>query len=257
MLDILLFLFMVGLGAGTLGSVIGIGGGIIITPALTLMGFTPVHIASTSLIAVTSTSASSTIAYYRQKKIDYSTALKMVIFSIPGSIVGAFISNSVSLEFFKLSFSILLMLTGTYILFRNSILKNSNNSNNKPKNSISLLLCYAGTFIAGIISSLFGVGGGIIFVPIMVLIFQMTMAKAAPTSQLILFITSLMGTFTHILLSNPDYFNALSLAAGAFIGGQIGAILSNYLRESILQKLLSIFLIATAIKFMLDVILES
>src|SRR5919199_5784739 len=118
---------MVGLGAGTLGSVIGIGGGIIITPVLTLMGFTPVHIASTSLIAVTSTSASSTIAYYRQKKIDYSTALKMVIFSIPGSIVGAFISNSVSLEFFKLSFSILLMLTGTYILFRNSILKNSNN----------------------------------------------------------------------------------------------------------------------------------
>src|SRR5919199_549922 len=207
---------MVGLGAGTLGSVIGIGGGIIITPVLTLMGFTPVHIASTSLIAVTSTSASSTIAYYRQKKIDYSTALKMVIFSIPGSIVGAFISNSVS-----------------------------------------LLLCYAGTFIAGIISSLFGVGGGIIFVPIMVLIFQMTMAKAAPTSQLILFITSLMGTFTHILLSNPDYFNALSLAAGAFIGGQIGAILSNYLRESVLQKLLSIFLIATAIKFMLDVILES
>ena len=252
-----MFLFIVGLGAGTLGSIIGIGGGIIITPALTLMGFTPAHIAGTSLIAVTSTSASSTIAYSRQKKIDYSRALKMVIFAIPGSIIGAFISNDISLEFFKLSFAILLMLTGTYILFKNSIMKNSNNSNNKQrKTSISLLICYTGTFIAGIISSLFGVGGGIIFVPIMVLIFQMTMAKAAPTSQLILFITSLIGTFTHILLSNPDYFNALSLAAGAFIGGQIGAILSNYLKENMLQKLLSIFLIAVAIKFMLDVILE-
>ena len=63
-----MFLFIVGLGAGTLGSIIGIGGGIIITPVLTLMGFTPAHIASTSLIAVTSTSASSTIAYSRQKK---------------------------------------------------------------------------------------------------------------------------------------------------------------------------------------------
>jgi uncharacterized protein len=160
------------------------------------------------------------------------------------------------LEFFKLSFAILLMLTGIYILFKNSILKNSDNSNNKPKTSLSRLICYAGTFIAGIISSLFGVGGGIIFVPIMVLIFQMTMAKAAPTSQLILFITSLMGTFTHILLSNPEYLNALSLAAGAFIGGQIGAILSNYLKESMLQKLLSISLIAVAIKFIFDVILE-
>src|ERR687889_493299 len=246
-----MFLFIVGLGAGTLGSIIGIGGGIIITPVLTLMGFTPAHIASTSLIAVTSTSASSTIAYSRQKKIDYSTALKMVVFSIPGSIIGAFISNDISLEFFKLSFAILLMLTGIYMIF-----KNSDNSNNKPKTSLSLLICYTGTFIAGIISSLFGVGGGIIFVPIMVLIFQMTMAKAAPTSQLILFITSLMGTFTHILLSNPEYLNALSLAAGAFIGGQIGAILSNYLKESMLQKLLSISLIAVAIKFIFDVILE-
>jgi uncharacterized membrane protein YfcA len=253
LLDIVIFLFLVGLSAGTVGSIIGIGGGIIITPALTLMGFAPAQIASTSLIAVTSTSASSTIAYSRQRKIDYRTGLKMVIFSIPGSIIGAFISTDISLEFFKLSFAILLMLTGTYILFKNSILKNSDK---KPKTSISLLICYTGTFIAGIISSLFGVGGGIIFVPIMVLIFQMTMAKAAPTSQLILFITSLVGTFTYILLSKPDYLNALFLAGGAFIGGQIGATLSNYLKEKILQKLLSIFLIVVAIKLILDVILE-
>jgi uncharacterized membrane protein YfcA len=251
--DFVIFLFLLGLGAGTVGSIIGIGGGIIITPALTLMGFTPVHIASTSLIAVTSTSASSTIAYSRQKKIEYRIGLKMVIFSIPGSIIGAFISTDISLEFFKLSFAILLMLTGAYILFKNSILKNPNK---KPKTSISLLICYTAAFIAGIISSLFGVGGGIIFVPIMVLIFQMTMAKAAPTSQLILFITSLMGTFTYILLSKPDYLNALFLAGGAFIGGQIGAKLSNYIKERTLQKLLSIFLIAVAIKLILDVILE-
>ena len=253
MFDFVIFLFLLGLGAGTVGSIIGIGGGIIITPALTLMGFTPVHIASTSLIAVTSTSASSTIAYSRQKKIEYRIGLKMVIFSIPGSIIGAFISTDISLEFFKLSFAILLMLTGAYILFKNSILKNPNK---KPKTSISLLICYTAAFIAGIISSLFGVGGGIIFVPIMVLIFQMTMAKAAPTSQLILFITSLMGTFTYILLSKPDYLNALFLAGGAFIGGQIGAKLSNYIKERTLQKLLSIFLIAVAVKLILDVILE-
>ena len=176
----------------------------------------------------------------------------MVIFSIPGSIVGAFISNTISLEFFKISFAILLMLTGIYILFKNSILKKK--SNDQSKSAFSLLLCYTGTFIAGIISSLFGVGGGIIFVPIMVLIFQMTMTKAAPTSQLILLITSLIGIFTHILLAKPDYFNGLSLAAGAFIGGQIGAALSSHIGEKILQKLLSVFLIAVAIKLIFDTI---
>jgi uncharacterized protein len=251
--DIVIFLFIVGLGAGTVGSIIGIGGGIIITPALILMGFAPAQIASTSLIAVTSTSASSTIVYSRQRRIDYGIGLRMVIFAIPGSIIGAFISDDISLEFFKLSFAIFLMLTGIYLLFKNSMLKNSNN---KPKSSILLLVCYAGTFIAGIISSLFGVGGGIIFVPIMVLIFHMKMARAAPTSQLILFVTSLTGTITYILLSKPDYLNAVVLAAGAFIGGQVGATLSSYLKEKLLQKLLSIFLIAVAIKLILDVILE-
>jgi len=252
LLDVIIFLIIVGLGAGTLGSIIGIGGGIIITPVLALMGFSPAHIASTSLMAVASSSTSSTIAYSRQARIDYSTGLKMVIFSIPGSIVGAFISNTISLEFFKISFAILLMLTGIYILFKNSIL--TKKSNDQSKSAFSLLLCYTGTFIAGIISSLFGVGGGIIFVPIMILIFQMTMIKAAPTSQLILLITSLIGLFTHILLAKPDYFAGLSLAAGAFIGGQIGAALSSHIGEKILQKLLSVFLIAVAIKLLFDTI---
>jgi uncharacterized membrane protein YfcA len=144
------------------------------------------------------------------------------------------------------------MLTGIYILFKNSILKKK--SNDQSKSAFSLLLCYTGTFIAGIISSLFGVGGGIIFVPIMILIFQMTMIKAAPTSQLILLITSLIGIFTHILLAKPDYFAGLSLAAGAFIGGQIGAALSSHIGEKILQKLLSVFLIAVAIKLLFDTI---
>ena len=246
MLDVVIFLIIVGLGAGTLVSIIGVGGGIIITPVLALMGFSPAHIASTSLMAVASSSASSTIAYTRQARIDYSIGLKMVIFSIPGSIVGAFISNGISLEFFKISFAILLMLTGIYILFKNSILKKK--PDNQPKSAFSLILCYTGTFIAGIISSLFGVGGGIIFVPIM------TMTKAAPTSQLILFITSLIGLFTHILLGKPDYFNGLTIAAGAFIGGQIGAALSTHIREKILQILLSVFLIAVAVKLIIDMI---
>jgi uncharacterized membrane protein YfcA len=249
---VIIFLIIIGLGAGILGSIIGVGGGIIITPALTLMGFSPAHIASTSLIAVTSTSASSTIAYSRQSRIDYKTALKMVVFSIPGSVIGAFISNIISLEFFKVCFAILLMLTGIYILSKNYILREK--SYNQTRSALSVLLIFTGSFFAGILSSLFGVGGGIIFVPIMVLILQMTMSKAVPTSQLILFFTSLVGIMTHMLLTTPDYFNALFLAAGAFIGGQIGAAISHLIREKILQKLLSISLIAVAVKLILDII---
>ena len=116
-------LIIVGLGAGTLGSMTGVGGGVVMTPALTLMGFAPPQISSTSLFAVTFTSASSTISYAKQKKIHYRVGLKTAVASIPGAIVGAFISNLISIDSFKIYFGILLMLAGLYIAYISSLTK--------------------------------------------------------------------------------------------------------------------------------------
>ena len=81
MLEMILTLLGIGLLAGTLGSVFGLGGGILITPSLAILGYGPSQIASTSLIAVNFTSASSTIAYYRKNKIDYKIAMSMATVS--------------------------------------------------------------------------------------------------------------------------------------------------------------------------------
>jgi uncharacterized protein len=113
-------------------------------------------------------------------------------------------------------------------------------------------LFYSGAFSAGIISSLFGVGGGIIFVPMMVIILRMKMLKASPTSQLILLMTSLAGMFTHVILGHPDYNQSIALVVGSFIGAQIGSRLLPYAKESILQKLLFISLLAVAAKLIFD-----
>ena len=250
MLDTAVILVIIGLGAGTIGSMIGIGGGILMTPALTFMGLTPANIASTSLIAVASTSASSTVEYSKQKRIDYKLGLKMATLSIPGAIIGAFLSSEISLEYFKAYFAIILIFTGLYIIYRNSVLKVKPDT--KPKSTFFYLLFFVGSFTAGIISSLFGIGGGIIFVPMMVILLRMTMLISGPTSQLTLLITSFAGVFTHVILGHPDYNHAISLAVGAFIGGQIGARLSRYVKENILQNLLSITLIGVAVKLLFD-----
>jgi uncharacterized membrane protein YfcA len=250
LLDIIIILIIIGLAAGAIGSLIGIGGGIIIGPALAFMGFSPSHIASTSLIAVTSTSASSTIVYSKQKTIDYATGLKISTSSIPGGIAGAFLSSEISLEYFKVYFAIILMLIGVYIVYKNSIIKEKTSGNSKS--IYFYILFYSGTFSAGIISSLFGVGGGIIFVPMMVIILRMKMLKASPTSQLILLMTSLAGMFTHVILGHPDYNQSIALVVGSFIGAQIGSRLLPYAKESILQKLLFISLLAVAAKLIFD-----
>src|SRR5919198_2977121 len=241
---------MIGIGAGAIGSMTGVGGGVLITPALTFIGFTSSQAASTSLIAVTSTSASSTIAYSKQKRIDYAIGLKMVALSIPGAITGALLSNEVSNENFKAYFAIILIVTGLYIAYRNSIVKEQ--SSKVSKSTAFDLLFYAGSFAAGIVSSLFGIGGGIIFVPLMILLLRMAMLRAGPTSQLTLLISSTAGVLTHVILGHPDYVHGAYLAIGAFVGGQIGARLSRHVEESILQKLLSIILVGAAIKLLFD-----
>jgi uncharacterized membrane protein YfcA len=250
-ISMILVLIGIGVGAGALGSVLGVGGGIIMVPALTFLGLPPAHVASTSLFAVTSTSVSSTFEYSRQKRIDYKLGIQLSALAIPGAIVGAFVSDYLTEGSFKLAFGILLVLTGLYILYRNSILKEGSEASRKQPAHV-MIAVFAATFGAGLISSVFGVGGGIIFVPIMLLVMKMTMQRAAPTSQLTLMITSIAGVLTHSFLGHPDYIQALALSAGAFAGAQVGARLSKSAKDVLLQRLLGIALIGVAVKFILD-----
>jgi uncharacterized protein len=146
-------------------------------------------------------------------------------------------------------FGILLIFTGLYILYKNIILTQPS----VRKRSVTLRsIVFIAAFCSGVISSLFGVGGGIIFVPAMVLVLGLTMHRAAATSQLTLLMTSLSGVFTHSFLGHPQYVQALALSAGAFIGAQLGARISKMTKEGLLQKLLAIMLIGVAITYILD-----
>jgi uncharacterized protein len=245
----LTFLLVVGLGAGTLGSMLGVGGGIMMVPALTFLNVPPTQAASTSLIAVMATSISSTIEYSRQKRINYGLGLQMAACAIPGGVLGAVLSEYLLQDTFRLYFGILLILTGLYILYRNSVLKD------RQVKRLSLALqagVFAASFGAGIISSLFGVGGGIIFVPAMLLVLGLTMHRAAPTSQFTLMMTAIAGVFTHSALGHPDYLQAIVLSLGAFVGAQIGARLSRITKDVLLQRLLAAVLMTVAIIFILD-----
>lgn len=243
------FFVVIGLIAGILGSMIGVGGGIIISPVLTFLGLTPPQVASTSLFAVSSTSVSSTIAYARSNKIQYMLGIKMALLSIPGAIIGSFFSTGIDPGYFRFLLAIILIGTGIYLMFRNSITK----GNSFSLESIWIkILFFSGTFVAGIISSLFGIGGGVIFVPLMILIVGITMHLAAPTSQFVLMITSLVGLTTHMILGNPEYLPAILLSVGAFGGAQIGSRLSTRLSEQKLRLILGFTFVGIAVRLIID-----
>jgi len=242
-----LWLIPLGFIAGVLGSMIGLGGGIIVVPVLTFFGFPPTLAASNSLFAAFSNAIGSTISYSRQKRIEYSLGLKLGLLSIPGTILGAFLSSDVTPGIFKVLFGLVLISSAVYIYLRKKI-----ETKEKKLTKQMIIFAIGASFFAGIISSFFGIGGGTIFVPLMVVGIGMTMKKAAPTSQFILLFASLSGIIAHSVLGHPDFIQAGLLAAGAFVGGLFGARLSLDIKERYLQILVSVIIIIAAIKLFLD-----
>jgi hypothetical protein len=242
-----LWLIPLGFAAGVLGSMIGLGGGIIVVPVLTFFGFPPTLAASNSLFAAFTNAVASTISYSRQKRIEYSLGIKLGLLTIPGTILGAYISSDVTPDIFKILFGFVLIASAAYIFLRKKFESGENNLSKQM-----MVFAIGASFFAGIISAFFGIGGGIIFVPLMIVGMGMAMKKAAPTSQLILLFASLSGVIVHTILGHSDFLQAGLLGAGSFVGGLVGARLSVDINERFLQILVSIVIIVAAIKMFFD-----
>ena len=242
-----LWLIPLGFAAGVLGSMIGLGGGIIVVPVLTFLGFSPTAAASNSLFAALSNAIASTISYSKQKRIEYPLGIKLGLLSVPGTVLGALISSDVAPDVFKVLFGLVLVASAVYIFVRRNL-----ESREKTISKQMMVFAIGASFFAGIISSFFGIGGGVVFVPLMVAGMGIAMKRAAPTSQLILLFASLSGVITHSLLGHPDFMQAGLLAIGSFAGGLVGARLSIDIKERYLQILVSVVILIAAAKLFYD-----
>lgn len=242
-----LWLLLLGFAAGVLGSMIGLGGGIVVVPVLTFFGFSPALAASNSLFAAFSNAVASSVSYAKQKRIEYLIGLKLGLLAIPGTVLGAFISHDITPSLFKILFGIVLIASSVYIFSRRKLESKKHNLSKQI-----MVLATGASFFAGIISSLFGIGGGIVFVPLMVIVVGLSMKIAAPTSQFILLFVSASGMAVHALLGHPDFYQALLLAIGAFGGGLVGSRLSLEIEEKKLRILVTVVMIAASIKLFID-----
>ncbi len=242
-----LWLLPLGFVAGVIGSMIGLGGGFIVVPILTFFGYSPTLAASDSLFAAFSNSIASTASYARQKRIVYSLGLKLAMISIPGTILGAYISDGVSPPVFKILFAMVLVSSGVYIYLRRKMESKEHNL------SKQLMVFVTGaSFFAGIISSFFGIGGGSVFVPLMVVAIGLSMKLAAPTSQFILMFAAASGMIMHSILGHPNYYEAGMLSIGAFAGGLVGSKLSTRVNERKLRLGVTLVLGTSAAKLVID-----
>jgi len=166
---------------------------------------------------------------------------------IPGTVLGAFVSDGVTPVIFQVLFALVLVSSAVYIFVKRKLSEKPYNL----KNSM-MVFAAAASFFAGIISSFFGIGGGVIFVPLMVIGIGISMRKAAPTSQLVLMFAAFSGLVVHSILGHPDFTQAAMLSIGAFAGGILGARLSLEIKETKLKILVTIVLLAAAVKLIID-----
>ncbi|MBB5180909.1 hypothetical protein HNQ44_002354 [Planomicrobium koreense] len=261
-------LAIAGLFSGIVGALIGLGGGVILVPAMLFLGtavaffpdLSPQQIVGLSVIMMIFTGLSSTLSYMKVKTVDYRSALIFFAGSAPGTVVGAFVNKGLDLPSFNLYFGILLVFLSLLLLVRDKLKAVYWFVENGKKNTFTdsmnkeyiygypiwfaLLL----TFGVGFASGLFGIGGGSIMVPAMILLFLFPPHVAVGTSMLMVFLSSIINSITHISLGNVPWIYTLAIVPSAYIGAKIGASLNKKMKSETLVVILRIALLILGLR---------
>ncbi|OMP67818.1 sulfite exporter TauE/SafE family protein [Domibacillus epiphyticus] len=257
-------LLVIGLIAAAIGALVGLGGGIIIVPALLFLGGTallapvsPQLAVGTSSIILIITGLSSTLAYMKQKKVDYKLGLILFIGSAPGSIVGAYANKGLDMSQFSLYFGLFMVFMSFVLMFKNRA-KPLLGSRGLPRTftdnegthtySIEPLTGTIISFIVGFLGGLFGIGGGSLMVPAMIMLFAVPPHVAVATSMLLIFLSGGVSSITHIALGNIEWMYAAALVPGAWFGAKLGAWLNARIASKTVVMLLRLILIFVGVR---------
>lgn len=259
---------LIGIFAGAFGTLIGAAGGFLLVPILLFLypQDTPATITSITLTVAFFNTLSGSVAYGRLKRIDYRSGLLFSLAGVPGTIIGASVTTLLDRGVFQIIFGVALLLTAIYLMIRpvrkgSSLSANTNHAvrkitdrrGNSYTYSYSRILGMAIAFGIGLLSGLLGIGGGIIHVPALTQVLHFPVHIATATSQLVVGATTFSGIITHIFTGAYAHGvrRALVLSAGAIIGAQFGARLSQRISGILVVRLLAGGLAVVAIRLLI------
>ena len=215
-------LVVAGAAIGTISSMIGVGGGILMVPLLSFFFVaTTQEAVGTSLAAVVVTSLFSSLRYGRQGVIDYALAGWMAPSVIAGAWLGAWLTTQISSDGLALAFGLLLMYPALMMVSGREPKEIAQwfRLPNQDRGPVKVVAIGA---VAGIASGFFGVGSGILMVPAMAVFLGVDMLHAVATSLLVMGPSALVASVQHFFLNNLHFELMLPLAAGIVVGAQLG-----------------------------------
>ncbi len=273
-LQIAFLMIVGGLAAGVFGSLLGLGGGILIVPLLTLGFGLPLREAvGVSLVAVIVTSSASAGVYLERHVADLRLGMTLELFTASGALVGSLIAFLLSERILAGLFTLLLVYTALSMARRREPvpagpatdadpgLTADPTADPAPTGSIDrptgqpdpsgyvlrhLGWGIAGSLFAGLVSALLGIGGGLVKVPVMHLVMGVPLRVATATSNLMIGITAAASAIIYLLRGGIDVYVAGPTAVGVFVGASIGSRTAHRIDVRLLRMLFVGVILVTA-----------
>ncbi|MDJ0583189.1 sulfite exporter TauE/SafE family protein [Crocosphaera sp.] len=219
MLVEILILIVSGLGAGLLSGILGIGGGTVLVPLLLALNYTSLQAIATSSLAIVITSSSGSIQNWRMGYLNFK---RVILLGIPALITaqfGVIVANRIPEFVLLTAFGCLLVFNILLSNLRRQLVTTSHQSSEARLSE--KLVCLLTGGMAGFLAGLFGIGGGVIMVPLQMLLLQEKIKVAIQTSLGVIVITSISSCFGHALNNNVVWLVGIILGFGGLIGVQI------------------------------------
>ncbi|MCC6173937.1 MAG: sulfite exporter TauE/SafE family protein [Chloroflexi bacterium] len=246
-------LVLLGVAVGTFGTLIGAGGGFLLVPILLLLypNDSVETITAISLAVVFMNATSGSLAYARLGRIDYRTGVVFALASAPGAVIGALLTGLLPRGAFDVLFGVVLVMLAAYLLLRGKVIE----GHEMPEH-VNLPVGAALSFLVGVFSSVLGIGGGVIHVPLLIQFLGFPAHIATATSHFILAIMSGVGTLTHIMSGEFDtgVRRTIAIGAGVLIGAQIGAKLSQRVHGRLILRALSVGLLGVGARLIVKAV---
>jgi uncharacterized membrane protein YfcA len=261
-------LVVLGFGVGAFGTLIGAGGGFILTPVLLLLY---PHDSAQTLTAISLTvvffnAASGSAAYARQRRIDYRSGVVFALATLPGAIGGALLVGAVSRRVFDGIMGAILSLLALWLLAGERwplAAPRGGLERRELVDRTGVVYTYVVPLRRGVlyslgvgfVSSFLGIGGGVIHVPLLVRALGFPTHVATATSHFVLAIMAGAGAATHVALHSFSHGHgirrAAALSVGVIAGAQLGAHVSLRLPAAAIRLLLVAALVALAVRLLL------
>jgi uncharacterized membrane protein YfcA len=271
-----------GFAAGLLGSMLGVGGGFIIVPILTLALGLPIQYAiGSSLISIVINACTASSVYIRCHMTNLQLGLLLACALVPGAVAGAFLAARLSSPVLTIIFGLLMVYVAYLMMPKKqrrltpAQVEAAATVNEKGHARHDWLDgCYydpavnreisyrvhrpvAGLvtgFFAGVISSLLGIGGGIINVPVINRLMKVPLKATIATSALLLAFTTMTGSIIYMFNGYIVPYVVAPLIICVFLGARLGAALAHRWHSALLMWIFAFFLAVTAVLMILKAV---